>query len=262
LHAILSGERNWLAISLAVVHALLACACGGSGSGTAMSNSPPPVTAVPTPTPPPPPPPPPVQNPAPVCETRDVYTLCVTLQDARVDDATVSRMEELFFDVYPRLVERFNRAAPLSVYFVIGPSDHIAYVIGNTATYRADWLIQNPEDYDVVVHEVMHIVQSYSSSPGWITEGLADYVRHYYGVNNAATGWDLQMPAGFSYTNGYGVAARFFIWVEARYDIELVEALDAAARAGSYHDVFWILQTGKSLDELWAQYVANPAMPQ
>ena len=222
-----------------------------------MANSPPPVTAVPTPTPTPP-----AQNPAPVCETRDVYTLCVTLQDTRVDPATVNRMEELFFNVYPRLVERFNRAAPLSVYFVIGPSEHIAYVIGNTATYRAEWLIENPDDYDVVVHEIMHVVQSYNSSPGWITEGLADYVRYYYGVNNAAAGWDLQMPAGFSYTNGYGVAARFFIWVEASYDIELVEALDAAARAGSYQNVLWITLTGKGLNELWAAYLANPAMPQ
>jgi hypothetical protein len=170
-------------------------------------------------------------------------------------------MKELFFDVYPRLADRFNRAAPLSVYFEVGPSAYIAGASGNSVTYQAAWLIAHPEDYDVVVHEVMHIVQSYSSSPGWLTEGIADYVRYCYGVNNEAAGWHLQPPvAGNSYTSGYGVTARFLVWVEERYEIELVDALDAAIRDGSYEAGLWISLTGKSVDEIWSQYVADPTL--
>ena len=98
-------------------------------------------------------------------------------------------MKERFFTVYPKLVERFNRAAPLSVYFVIGPSIYIASASGNTITYQGLWSLEHPQDYDVVVHELMHVVQSYVSSPGWLQEGIADYARYHYGVNNDAAGW-------------------------------------------------------------------------
>jgi hypothetical protein len=240
---------------------MLASACGGGGGGG-------PGTPVPNPAPPqstsPPaaPPPAPAPSPTPVCETRGEFTLCVTLRNSLVSPVTVGHMKEQFFGVYPRLVERFNRAAIRTVNFDIGPSTHIAGASGDTVTYQASWLIQNPDDYDVVVHEIMHIVQNYASAPGWITEGIADYVRHYYGVNNAAAGWHLQPPvAGSSHTNGYGVAARFFIWIEQRHEFELVELLDASIRGGSYQPTLWVSYTGHTVEQLWAEYVADPSLP-
>ena len=246
-----------MTISFALALALLACACGGGsgGSSTSAAEPNPPSIAAPDPTPAPTP------TPTTDCQTRDVYTLCVTLQSPGVNLETVGHMKELFFSVYPQLADRFNRGAPLSVYFQIGPSTYTAGASGNSVTYQAAWLIAHPQDYDVVVHEVMHIVQSYSSSPGWLTEGIADYVRYHYGVNNAAAGWQLQPPAaGQSYADGYGVTARFLVWVEARYKVELVDALHGAIRGGSYDAGLWILLTGKSVGELWSEYVADPAL--
>jgi hypothetical protein len=169
-------------------------------------------------------------------------------------------MKALFFDVYPQLVDRFNHGAALSVDFVIGPSQYIAGASGHSVTYQAEWLLAHPQDYDVVVHEVMHIVQNYGSSPGWLTEGIADYVRYYYGVNNAAAGWQMQAPAGHTYTDGYGVTARFLVWVEQRYEVELVDTLDAAIRDGSYAAGLWVSLTGKTVEALWAEYVADPVI--
>lgn len=240
-------------MSLALALALLLCACGGGSGGSSppvVEYTPPP-PAVPVPTPPS----------STDCETRDVYTLCVTIQSAGVNPETVGHMKELFFSVYPLLADRFNRGAPLSVYFVIGPSTFIAGASGNSVMYQAAWLIAHPQDYDVVVHEVMHVVQSYSSSPGWLTEGIADYARYRYGVNNAAAGWQLQPPAaGQAYTDGYGTTARFLVWVEERYKVALVDALNAAIRGGSYEAGLWISLTGKSVDELWSGYVADPSL--
>jgi Peptidase of plants and bacteria len=238
--------------SLAMVSALLMSACGGSSSGSPDKSSPPPTVV-----PPPPPPPPPTVD----CETRDVYTLCVTIQDFRVSTGTVEHMTESFFDVYPKLAERFNRGAPLHVDFVIGPASFIAGASGNSVTYQASWLVLNPEDYDVVVHEVTHIVQAYTTAPGWLTEGIADYARYRYGVNNVRAGWNIRPPEpGQSYTTGYGTTARFLVWVEERYAVELANELNAALRAGEYQPGLWVTLTGKSVDALWADYVADPSL--
>ena len=43
----------------------------------------------------------------------------------------------------------------------------------------------------MITHEGMHVVQQYLQSPGWITEGIADYARAKFGVNNAARGWTM-----------------------------------------------------------------------
>ena len=80
-------------------------------------------------------------------------------------------------------------------------------------------------------------------------------------MNNAAAGWQLQPPAsGNFYTDGYGVTARFLIWVEARYKVALVEALDAALRGGRYEGALWESLTGKSVDALWIEYFADPML--
>ena len=37
---------------------------------------------------------------------------------------------------------------------------------------------EHPEDTGMVIHELTHIIQNYPSpDPGWVTEGIADYIR-------------------------------------------------------------------------------------
>jgi hypothetical protein len=123
---------------------------------------------------------------------------------------------------------------------------------------------KNPEDIDVVTHEGMHIVQSYpgGAGPGWVTEGVADYVRYKMGVNNAAGNWSLPaLRENHHYTNAYRVTARFFVWIESKHGEGLVKKLDHAMRSKEYSEEFWKTHTGKTVDELWADYKADPALP-
>ena len=250
-----SGVRR--SAGAAWVWALLISACGGGGS-TPAPTTPPPAS---NPNPNPPPASTLITNPPRNCTTQGDFTLCVTSHDTRTTPGTVAHMQDLFFEVYPRLAERFNAGAPRTVEFSIGPANFIAGASGNEVRYQTEWLLDHPEDYDVVVHEVIHIVQSYTTAPGWLTEGIADYVRDQYGVNNGAAGWSLQMPgAGSSYTDGYGTTGRFLLWLEARYAIEFVDMLDTALRGGSYVPQLWISYTGKTVDQLWQDYVADPAL--
>lgn len=122
------------------------------------------------------------------------------------------------------------------------------------------WLIKNPEDIDVVTHEVMHIVQSYPSrsGPGWLVEGIADYVRDKYGVNNAAANWSLpDVKENHHYTNSYRIAARFLKWVEEKQKKGFIKKLDTALRDRTYTESIWTDNTTKTLDELWDMYVAE-----
>jgi hypothetical protein len=253
---------------IALAHALLASACGGGGGGAASAgHAPPPSTGVPTPAPlpapapVPAPAPAPAPSPAPDCQTRDIYTLCVTVLQGNVSATTIERLKEQFFIVYPLLVDRFNHGAPLAVDFVIGPLQPIANAGGNKVTYQATYFTQHPEDIGVVAHELMHIVQNYLSAPSWITEGIADYARYYYGAKNEAAGWILHPPQpGEGFGAGYQVTARFLIWIEERYDVALVDALDADLRDGVLDSGIWVSMTGKALGDLWNEYVADPAL--
>ncbi|MEO8112703.1 MAG: basic secretory protein-like protein, partial [Ginsengibacter sp.] len=118
-------------------------------------------------------------------------------------------------------------------------------------------------DLDVVTHEVMHIVQSYpgGAGPGWITEGIADYVRNKMGVNNEAGDWRLpEYNSRQNYTDAYRVTARFLQWIEQKYKSNLVQKLDADMRNKKYAPAFWKTETGKTIDQLWSEYAANPAI--
>jgi hypothetical protein len=109
----------------------------------------------------------------------------------------------------------------------------------------------------------MHVVQGYNSAsnPGWAVEGLADYARYKYGLFNAQEGWAL--PAYSSsqhYTNAYRVTARFFVWLELRVRATILDELDDVMKAGTYTPDFWVQRTGLTVDQLWANYGANPAL--
>jgi hypothetical protein len=139
----------------------------------------------------------------------------------------------------------------------------VAETGGGVSRYNPKWLKDHPEDIDVVTHEVMHIVQDYhfDNEPGWITEGIADYVRYTYGVNNAKAAWTLpDYRPTQSYTNAYRVTARFLLWIEKNKNPRIADALDAAMRNGTYQPKLWVTLTGCTIDELWKQYGAAPGL--
>jgi len=195
--------------------------------------------------------------------TKDGYTLVFVSKDSAFS-ATKQRMIDTFFAVYPREAKRFNPRTLKKITFVIDPVyDGVAATGNGVATYNPAWLRKHPEDLDVVTHEVMHVVQAYPNGacPGWLTEGIADYVRYAYGVNNVRGEWKLpDYKAGQNYTNSYRVMARFLVWLEQHGHPKIVDALDAAARTRTYTPAVWQRQTGQSLDELWAAYAANPTV--
>jgi alpha-L-fucosidase len=196
--------------------------------------------------------------------SRGKYTLIFINKSPGFSQLTRQRLIDTYFEVYPKEAKRFNTHTLTSVNFIIDPSyDGVAATDAGTVRFNPDWFVKHPEDIDVVTHEVMHIVQDYRHDPpGWLTEGIADYARYVFGVNNATAQWTLpDYREGESYENAYRVTARFLLWAEKHSRADLVDKLDAALRAGSYTPRLWVVLTGKTVDSLWAAYAFDPAIP-
>ncbi|WP_198405682.1 basic secretory protein-like protein [Chitinophaga caeni] len=172
------------------------------------------------------------------------------------------RMIETFFKVYPKLAKAYNKSTLKKVVFNVDPKyNGVAATANGRVTYNPAWMLRTPTDIDVVTHEVMHIVQDYGRSvgPGWLTEGIADYARFKFGVDNAGAHWSLpKYNPKHSYTNSYRITARFLAWLEANGNKGIVKKMDASLRDHTYTDDSWQKITGKTLDQLWTAYTQAP----
>ncbi|MCD9032533.1 basic secretory family protein [Luteimonas sp. Y-2-2-4F] len=196
---------------------------------------------------------------------RDGVTLAYRDDAGALGAETRGKIVETFFSAYLRQRADFNPAAPDRVEIVVDPGyDGIAYVGDGdgraTMTINPAWLVERPGDTDLVAHEAMHIVQAYPDydserTPVWLVEGIADYARDRYGLDNAAGGWALPDAVGpeHRYDSGYRVTGAFLEWAEAAHP-GLVARLDAALREGRYAPPLWRELAGEDVDRLWARY--------
>ncbi|QDW26419.1 secretory protein [Pedobacter sp. KBS0701] len=190
------------------------------------------------------------------------YELTFISKDPDLDPMVRKKLIATYFEIYPTLVKTFNEKSTHDVLFVVDTAyKAVAEASGNRILFSAGYMKAHPTDIDVVTHETMHIVQGYgySAGPVWLTEGIADYVRYKYGVDNVGSKWSL--PAyneKQSYTNSYRITARFFAWLEQNVKPGLIAALDKQLRAHQYTQESWTDLTGKTLDQLWADYGKEP----
>jgi hypothetical protein len=234
---------------VAVLFPALLASCGGGARQTPAAPAP----ATPAPS-------------ATATETigRNGYTLVVTNLDPAVPQSTLGSMIDCFFAVYPPMAARFNPGARRSVSLTIDPNrSGVAATAGGVITVASAWMKAHPTDVDLVTHEAFHVVQAYPSGgrPSWAVEGLADYARDRYGVGNALAGWSLPSYSPTqNYTDSYRVTARFFKWMEARVHPRILDELDSALRSAPYTETFWVRQSGKTIDQLWSDYGADPRL--
>ncbi|GAB4453848.1 MAG: hypothetical protein OHK0029_07450 [Armatimonadaceae bacterium] len=133
-----------------------------------------------------------------------------------------------------------------------------AYAAGDTITVDSNWITQHPDDFGMMIHELTHIIQAYpggGNKPGWLVEGIADYVRWWRYEPEAPR--PRINPETAKYTDSYRTTAAFLAWVSFKYDRGLVRQLDSALRQKTYRPEIFTERTGKSLDALWDEYKAT-----
>ena len=124
-------------------------------------------------------------------------------------------------------------------------------ITGSTKFFKA-----HPDDLGAMIHETVHVIQRYRSrnNPGWLVEGVADYVRFFkyepgkIGPINAQTA---------RYNGSYRVTARFLAYVAEKYDKDLVLKLNKAMREGTYKEELFKELTGKTVQELDEEWRAS-----
>ena len=196
--------------------------------------------------------------------TKKGKTLVFVNQDPNFNPEVKKGLIKTYFKVYPKMAKDFNPQAIDTIEVMIDTSyAGVAYANNGKIVISSAWLKKKPEDLDVITHETFHIVQAYPnhSGPGWLTEGLADYARFKYGVNNKKAGWSLtDFSSKQHYDNSYRITARFLYWLTQNYDKNIVHELDKNMRDKTYSPQLWSQYTGKTLDELWDVYSKNPKL--
>jgi hypothetical protein len=193
-------------------------------------------------------------------------TLTFVDKTQNLNPAVKAGLINVFKINYQKIADSYNPNATNKVVFVIEPGyEGVAAAFGGVVIhYDPDWFQSNPKDLDVATHELMHIVQAYPyvADAGWVTEGIADYVRFKFGLDNTAANWSLpEFSPNQSYKDAYRITARFLHWLETHGQAGIVVKLDKSMRGGTYTTVsFWPANTGKTVDQLWADYAANPAL--
>jgi hypothetical protein len=127
---------------------------------------------------------------------------------------------------------------------------------GATISVSAKWVSAHPDDLGMVIHELTHVIQNYppGRSPGWLVEGIADYIRYW--KFEPEKPHSTINPAKASYRDGYGTSAAFLAWITWKYDKQLVPRLDAALRKQQYNETIFHDLTGKDLETLWQEFLA------
>lgn len=159
---------------------------------------------------------------------------------------------------YPKIAaalpsDGFTPPARIAIVF---PKDFkgVANCSGDRIRASIDWFTRNPDDVGAFVHELTHAVQHYTKGdrPGWLTEGIADYVRFY--LYEPESKRPHPNPAKSKYSDSYRTTAHFLNWAQTTYDPKLVEKLNAACREARYSDALWTQSTGKNLEELGEEW--------
>lgn len=131
-----------------------------------------------------------------------------------------------------------------------------AYASGGTITINGKWITDHPDDLGMIVHELTHVVQSYprnQKKPGWLVEGIADYVRWWrYEPEAKRPRID---PEKNKYSDSYRVTAYWLAWVSKKYDMRLVPAIDLALRKAEDPMPIFAKMTGKEPEELWKEFL-------
>ena len=154
-------------------------------------------------------------------------------------------------------------SASLVTYRLRTDMDGPAAAGGGNINLNAKWVTKVPKEaVGASVHEMVHIVQAYGkgNTPGWLVEGIADYIRWFVFEPETRGAEITERNIGTArYDGNYRISANFLDWAFRTYsrDGKLLQTLNATLRDGAYTDDFWKAKTGKTLTELNDLWLAD-----
>jgi len=184
-------------------------------------------------------------------------------------------------DWYPKIVALLpseGYTAPKRFSVTLRPGTGVAFTGGTRIVVNSTWLKGEigREAVGSIIHEAVHVAQQYNHgwrttgrAPGWLTEGIPDYIR-FFKFEPQTHGADLvwlksRKHVKLNYDGMYRISANFLDYVVQHYDPNqtLIQKVNAACREGKYSDDLWKELTGKTLAELNDEWKAavQPELP-
>jgi hypothetical protein len=209
------------------------------------------------------------------------YTVTVdTTETPDLTDWANNQLDPVVIEWYPKLVamlpsDGYSAPTHFSITFRADKPGEKGWVANTGGTRincsHAFYIKQlKGEAIGSIIHEMVHVVQQYgafranrprrTNTPGWLTEGIPDYIR-WYKFEPKAGGADIS-KRGYDkarYDGMYRISANFLNYVVGKYDKDLIREVNAALRDGTYTDDLFPKLTGKSLDELNTEWKADLA---
>ena len=135
----------------------------------------------------------------------------------------------------------------------------VAAAGGGKITGSVKYFKDHPADIGAMVHETVHCVQNYRARnlPGWLVEGVADYIRFWHYEPGKA---GKLAPERARYDGSYRTTAAFLAYITDKYEPKLVTKINALLRDGQFDETAWKTLTGKPVDELnreWCESLAK-----
>ena len=170
---------------------------------------------------------------------------------------------DLCADWYPRIATQLG-VAEVSSNRVITLYFHRRDGVANTdpktglISFSQAYVHGHTNDWGLVIHELVHTLQSYGTNEtgyhGWLSEGIADYFRLALFEPDAPL--PRLNPDTASHTNSYRTTATFLRWLVKTRDPDLIRKLNLAIRDGQYSPATIQTITGRTWDELWAEFMS------
>lgn len=164
---------------------------------------------------------------------------------------------------YPKIVDAISSpaAAPKKVTIAFKSGINVpAYCTRAKVVLNTQWIKDNPNDIGCPIHELVHFVQNgYRNTPGWICEGIADYIRFYL-FEPESNGTILDVK-NIRYDGSYRISANFIAFVEKKHP-GTVRELNYLCHRGKYDgDAFWRRRTGMGVEDLAKEWKASWRAP-
>jgi hypothetical protein len=201
-----------------------------------------------------------VESEPPVAVFRYPVEFVVDVSDAPELKEWAEKAAKVCERAYPMIGEELHsdgyRPPPLVTMTLKSNYNGVAATGGSHITGSVRYFKSHPDDIGAMVHETAHVVQHYRArnNPGWLVEGVADYVR-FFKYEPGKIG--RINPDRAHYNGSYRVTAAFLAYLTEKYDRDIVRKLNKAMREGEYKDELFRSLTKKSLPELDEEWRAT-----
>jgi hypothetical protein len=195
---------------------------------------------------------------------------------ADLTEWATNKLPPVLLEWYPKIVAYLpseDYEAPKRFRVILQPipdPNVAAQTIGTRVNASIAWIKRDMNGREnhilgALMHEAVHVAQQYGSTyphnphpainPAYLVEGIADYYRFFiYEPQTKGAeirGRDLENA---NYDDSYRVTANFLNWVGQKYDKDLVVKINAVMRAGHYSTNLWTKYTGKTVEQLNAEW--------